>query len=68
MKLHPKLTPDVICEAVERGMTSLDNPGFCNACGAEADSCEPDAQNYECEICGEREVFGAEFLMLAGVA
>ena len=40
------------------------NPGFCRACGAEADCCEPDARNYTCEICGEAEVFGAEELLL----
>jgi hypothetical protein len=34
--------------------------GFCMACGAERDSCEPDARKYECEACGEHEVYGAE--------
>lgn len=53
MKLHPSLTEDVIVEAVERGMTGLDSPGFCIACGAEADGCEPDARRYKCESCGE---------------
>ena len=38
----------------------LGDPGFCLACGAEADGCEPDARNYKCEACGAREVFGVE--------
>lgn len=38
--------------------------GFCLNCGAERDCCEPDACNYECEECGERQVFGAEECLL----
>jgi len=51
-------------EAVERQMSSLDNPGFCIACGADAEGCEPDARGYECECCGEKAVYGAEELLL----
>lgn len=40
-----KITMDQILEAVERGMTSTDNPGFCTACGAEQEGCEPDMRN-----------------------
>lgn len=65
MKMHPSLTVDRIAEACDRGMTTLDNPGFCIACGEEAEGCEPDARNYECESCGERKVFGAEWLMIS---
>jgi hypothetical protein len=44
-----------------------DNLGFCLACGAEADGCEPDARKYECESCGEHQVYGAEeVLMMQG--
>jgi len=53
-----------LIDAVERQMYGLDNPGFCRACGAEQDGCEPDARNYTCEECGEAEVFGAEELLL----
>jgi hypothetical protein len=63
MKVHPSLTEDRIADAVERGMTTLDNPGFCIACGAEAEGCEPDARKYRCESCGEHAVYGAEELM-----
>lgn len=54
MKLHPKITEERVLEAVQRYHRSLDNPGFCIACGEEAEGCEPDAREYECEACGER--------------
>ncbi len=61
-KWHKEITEEKIEAAVERYHQSLDNPGFCLACGMENDGCEPDARNYECEGCGERQVFGAEEL------
>lgn len=61
---HESLTDDRIIDAVERHRTSLDNPGFCLACGAEADGVEPDARDYECEGCGQHQVFGAEELLM----
>jgi hypothetical protein len=63
MKLHPSITAGRVCDAVERRMTTLDNPGFCIACGEEADGCEPDARRYKCEACGERAVYGADELL-----
>jgi hypothetical protein len=63
--IHPSLTADRVGEAVERELTSLDNPGFCLACGAEADGCEPDAQQYVCESCGEPAVYGAAEILIA---
>ena len=65
MKMHESVTADRVMEACQRRITTLDNPGFCVSCGADADDCEPDARYYECENCGERKVFGAEELMLA---
>ncbi len=50
--------------AYEGSLTSLDNPGFCMACGSEQDGVEPDARNYKCEECGEDSVYGAEDLVL----
>lgn len=64
MKIHKSITPERIAEAVERANTSLDNPGFCIACGEDAEGCEPDAEGYECEHCGKRSVYGAEQLLL----
>lgn len=54
-----------VMAAVEAQTFGTDNPGFCRACGAEADGCEPDARNYECEECGEHEVFGAEEYLIS---
>lgn len=34
LKLHPSLTSEVVCAAVERRLATLDNPGFCIACRA----------------------------------
>lgn len=65
MKLHPKITIQAIVEAVHRYRSTLDNPGFCLACGCEVEGVEPDAREYECEACGEQEVYGAEELLLS---
>lgn len=64
MKIHPSVTIDRVLAAVERGATSLDNPGFCIVCGEDAEGVEPDARRYECESCGQRGVYGAEELLL----
>ena len=41
--------------------------GFCIACGAERDTCEPDACEYECEECGANKVYGAEEIAIMGL-
>ena len=40
--------------------------GICRACGAEHDPVEPDARKYPCEECEEKEVYGAQELMIMG--
>jgi hypothetical protein len=38
MKMHRSITVDRVADAVEQHMTSLDdNPGFCIACGDDAE-------------------------------
>ena len=64
VELNPTVTADVVGAAVERQMTSLDNPGFCVVCGEEADGCEPDARRYRCESCHNMSVYGAEELLM----
>jgi DNA-directed RNA polymerase subunit RPC12/RpoP len=42
--------------------------GFCLECGAEVFGVEPDARRYTCLECGKSRVFGAEEILLMGVA
>ena len=57
--IHPSITLDRVTDAVERQTFGTDNPGFCIACGAEHDECEPDAEGYDCDHCDEPKVYGA---------
>ena len=41
--------------------------GVCESCHALRDECEPDAENYECEECGEESVVGMEWALMKGV-
>lgn len=41
--------------------------GICLSCGAfRWDSCEPDAEDYPCEECGENRVYGIEQVLICG--
>jgi DNA-directed RNA polymerase subunit RPC12/RpoP len=41
--------------------------GVCLSCGATRyGMTEPDAENYECEECGERKVMGPHWLLFTG--
>lgn len=64
IEVNAKVTVEAVVEACERRRGSLDNPGFCILCGCEADGCEPDARNHECESCGAEQVFGCEWLAI----
>lgn len=64
LKLPKGLTIAMIVDACERRNTTLDNPGFCLACANEQEGCEPDARNYECESCGEKQVYGSDELLM----
>ena len=59
-------TLDEVTEAIRSEMFGTENPGFCLECGEQADGCEPDAREYECECCGKRAVFGASEVLLMG--
>lgn len=63
-KIHHSITAERVAEACERHNTSLDNPGFCIACGGDAEDVEPDARRYLCEHCGSHAVYGAEELAI----
>jgi len=60
--VHGSISPDRVMEACNRRGSGLDNPGFCISCGSDAEGVEPDATGYECGICGEPCVTGAEEL------
>lgn len=61
------ISEEQIQDAVRRRMGSLDNPGICINCGADVEGCEPDARDYECAECGERDVFGAEEILICAL-
>ena len=63
---HESITEDRVTAMCMRQLTTLDNPGICLACGFEQDGCEPDAENYTCESCGESTVMGAEQILISG--
>lgn len=65
MKVHPSVTTDRVETAVRSQMFGLENPGFCNSCGEDADGCEPDAEKYQCESCGDNAVYGAQVFLFA---
>lgn len=62
--MHPSVTWKRVCDAVYRRLVSLDNPGFCLDCGADADGVESDARHHRCERCGLLAVFGADEVLL----
>lgn len=41
--------------------------GVCLSCGAFRECCEPDAENYPCDECGENKVAGAMTALFEGV-
>ena len=55
---------DDIMVVAEEQMFGMGNGGFCIACGAEIEGCEPDMVKGPCECCGERQVYGAQELVL----
>jgi len=46
---------------------SSNDYGFCLACGAERENCEPDARKYRCDSCNRHTVCGAEEIALMGL-
>jgi hypothetical protein len=45
-----------------------DNMGFCKHCEEFThDCCEPDAEGYECPVCEQKTVYGAELAMVMGL-
>lgn len=63
-KLHESITQDRIANLIDRAETTLDSPGLCVACGADAEDVEPDAGKYICECCGRPAVYGVELIAI----
>lgn len=40
--------------------------GFCLGCGEDQFGVEPDARKYECDCCGEHQVYGAQEILIMG--
>jgi len=59
-KLHETITAGRVVELIEQD----DNVGLCLSCGTEHHNVEPDARHYECESCGEKQVFGVEQILI----
>lgn len=53
---------------LEEVLASDNSTGFCLKCGNEQYGCEPDARKYLCGGCTEAAVYGAEEIMLMGMA
>ena len=64
MKVHKSVTRERVLAEAEDQMFGLGNTGFCVACGEDRGGCEPDAERYPCESCGENQVYGATELMM----
>ena len=58
---------DILEQAIEMCHRD-DNEGICLSCGEHAYGVEPDARKYPCEACGQRHVYGAQEIILMGVA
>ncbi len=68
MAVHESVTLDRIMAGTEESQFGMRDDGICVACGEDATGVEPDAEQYRCESCGKRAVYGCEQLLLLGVA
>lgn len=66
MKIHQSVTEDRVVALCMRRLHTVDNPGLCLSCGEEAEGCEPDAERYTCDSCGQKWVYGSDQILIAG--
>ncbi len=64
LHIHESITLGRALAAAEESQFDGSFPGFCHACGADADGCEPDMRRGRCDDCGAQQVFGAEETLL----
>ena len=67
-KLHESITQDHIADLIDRAETTLDSPGLCVACGADAEAVEPDAAKYICDCCDRPAVYGVELIAIMALS
>lgn len=63
-KLVSVVGVETILDSADRSIFDSAWIGYCLACGTEHDSVEPDAEEYECENCGEHQVYGIENILM----
>ena len=64
-KWHPSVTPMRVVDAARRQHDDARQSWLLLGVRATStEGCEPDARGYDCEACGEPQVFGADELML----
>lgn len=61
-KLSPEKLLDIAMSVLDE--SDGDATGICLICGSTQSGVEPDATNYQCESCDEKEVFGAQEVIL----
>ena len=54
---------ETVMRLAQESILGTSNDGLCTSCGHIQSGVEPDARGYECECCGERAVYGAEWLL-----
>lgn len=62
--VNKSITLDRVMKSVENRRMSTNDSGICISCGFDQDGCEPDARKLECELCGEKAVYGVEDLFM----
>jgi hypothetical protein len=60
-----QISSKILNRAIE-AMESDECLGFCLSCKAKHDEVEPDVEGYECQECGECQVYGAEQIVIMG--
>lgn len=61
-----KHSDKILLSVAEYTCMDNDSQGICLECGAIADGVEPDACKYECDECGENQVYGVAELLMMG--
>ncbi len=58
--------PPIITEDTYKSLVDS-YQGICTSCLSTKDSCEPDAERYQCDNCDKHQVYGTEQLLIMGL-